>query len=98
MSSLQGWAVVLAVSWCSVMRSPVDLLPLSSMRSGEGTNSKGSVGLSAWEVVNEEAVAVCVVVADVQNSSANFSATVTKEGIVGTLALGVSAVKSVSNA
>ena len=37
-----------------------------------------------------------MVVADVQNSSANLSATVMKEGMVGTLALVISAVKSMS--
>ena len=49
-------------------------------------NSNGSVGLSAflaWGVVDGEAIAISVVMAEVQNLPANFSATVRNEGMVG---------------
>ena len=80
------------------MRSPVDPLLLSPIRSGGGTDSNGSAGLSAWGVVDGEAVAVRTVVADVQNSAANLSAAVAKEGMVVRLASVISAVKSMPNA
>ena len=65
----------------------------SPTRSGGGTDSNGSVGLSAWGVA-----AVRAVVADFQNSAANLSATVAKEGMVGILAFVISAVKSMPDA
>ena len=57
------------------------------MRSGGGIDSNGSAGLSAWGVVDGEAVAVRAVVADVQNLAANLSAAVAKEGMVGTFSV-----------
>ncbi len=68
------------------MRSPFDLLPPPSLRPREGMSSNGSVGLSVFSacgVVDREAVGVSVVMAEVQNSSANFSATVRNEGMAG---------------
>ena len=98
-SSLKGWTAAIASSRDST-RSLVDLLlqSISSMQSGEGANSNGSVGLSVWGVVDRKAVAVGTAVADVQNSAVNLSATATKEGVVGTLTFVISGVNSMPSA
>ena len=67
---------------------------LIAPRRGHEFERIGSALRVAWGVVNGEAVAVRPAVADIQNSAADLSATVTKEGIVGTLAFVISAVNS----